>query len=117
MNKAVEEKIDILDEEKSFLKVITNILFFLFLIFYVIYHVYNGNYNLKNYINKQHLIDQKNISVLNSEKELEFTRNKINNLQDNNLDSDLLDEEIRKNTGYAKKNEIIIYSTDLENMI
>ena len=31
-----------------------------------------------------------------------------------NLDSDLLDEEIRKNTGYIKQNEIVIY-TDVFN--
>ena len=49
-----------------------------------------------------------------TQKELADIKNKINKLQDTNLDSDLLDEEIRKNTGYIKQNEIVIY-TDVFN--
>lgn len=93
-----------------------NIFFIILLITYVSYHLYNGNYGFKNYINKQNIINQKNIDSKKIEKEVNLIQNKINRLQDNNLDSDLLDEEIRKNTSYAKKNEIIIFSKDLNNL-
>lgn len=89
------------------------VLFIISFILYVFYHLYNGNYGFKNYINKQNIINQKNIDSEKIEKEIAGIKNKIEKLQGNNLDSDLLDEEIRKNTGYAKKNEIIIYSNDL----
>ena len=90
------------------------ILFILLTILYASYHLYNGNYSIKSYINKQNIINQKNIDSKKIEKEIAEIKNKIERLQDNNLDSDLLDEEIRKNTGYAKKNEIIVYSNDLD---
>lgn len=92
---------------------IIGILFIISFIMYVSYHLYNGNYGFKNYINKQNIINQKNIDSEKIEKEITGIKNKIDKLQGNNLDSDLLDEEIRRNTGYAKKNEIIIYSDDL----
>jgi len=92
------------------------ILFTLASIAYVSYHLYNGNYGFRNYINKQIIIKQKNVECVNIEKEISEIRNKIDSLQDDNLDSDLLDEEIRKNTSYAKKNEIIIYSSDLNEL-
>ena len=62
----------------------------------------------------QNIINQKNIDSKKIEKEIASIKNKIERLQGDNLDSDLLDEEIRKNTGYAKKNEIIIYSDYLK---
>lgn len=92
-----------------------NIFFILSILFYLCYHFYNGNYGFKSYINKQNIINQKNIDVIKLENEISSVKNKINKLQDTNLDSDLLDEEIRKNTGYAKKNEIILYSNDVLN--
>lgn len=89
------------------------IFFILLIIFYIIYHLYNGNYGLKNYMSKHIIIEQKNLDAQKIEKEISAMSNKIEKLQVNNLDSDLLDEEIRKNTGYAKKNEMVIYSNEL----
>lgn len=91
-----------------------SVIFIVLAICYTSYHMYNGSYGLKNYMNKQNIIDQKNIDSEKIEKEIAEIKNKINRLQDDNLDSDLLDEEIRKSTGYAKKNEIIVYSNDLD---
>ena len=93
---------------------IISVTFLVFFIIYILYHLYNGNYGLKSYINKQNIINQKNIDYEKIEKEINSMKNKIEKLQGNNLDSDLLDEEIRKNTGYAKKNEMVLYSDDLE---
>lgn len=94
-------------------KILFNILLIILSILYIGYHIYNGNYGFKNYINKQKIIAQKHINSEKIEKDINIIKNKINKLQDDNLDSDLLDEEIRKNTSYAKKNEIIIYSSEL----
>lgn len=79
---------------------------------YIFYHFYNGKYGFKNYLNKQSIIDKKNIEAKNLETEINVMKNKIELLQDDNLDSDLLDEEIKKNTAYIKKNEIVIYSDE-----
>ena len=95
-------------------RLIFKIVFIILMILYTIYHIYNGNYGFKSYITKQERLNQKNIELLKTEKEISNMKHKIENLQSNNLDSDLLDEEIRKDTGYAKKNEIIIYSDNLK---
>lgn len=95
-------------------RLIFKIIFILLMIFYTIYHIYNGNYGFKSYITKQDRLNQKNIELLKAQQEISNMEHRIKNLQSNNLDSDLLDEEIRKNTGYAKKNEIIIYSNSLK---
>ena len=89
------------------------IIFLLSMICYVAYHFYNGNYGLKNYLNKQDIINKKNITAQNIEKEIDDIKNKINQLQDNNIDSDLLDEKKKKNTAYMKENEIVIYNNEL----
>ncbi len=93
---------------------LVGVLFSIFFLSYISYHLYNGNYGFRNYMNKQNIINQKNIDSKKIEKEIASIKNKIERLQGDNLDSDLLDEEIRKNTGYAKKNEIIIYSDYLK---
>ncbi|MDD2839679.1 MAG: septum formation initiator family protein [Rickettsiales bacterium] len=105
---------DDLENNNFHFQKILSIIFTLLLILYVLYHLYNGHYGFKSYITKQHRINQKNIEFTKIENDVTDMKNKIENLQDNNLDSDILDEEIRKNTGYAKENEIIIYSDDLE---
>ena len=102
-----------LEQEKFNIKIIFRIIFIVLLIVYVIYHIYSGNYGFKSYITKQARLTQKNLELIKIEKEISVQKHKIENLQDNNLDSDLLDEEIRKDTGYAKKNEIIMYSDEL----
>lgn len=109
MNKEIEEieKIDFP------FQILIKVICIALMLFYITYHFYNGNYGLKNYLNKQNIIDKKNITAKNLEKELLDIKNKIDKLQDNNLDSDLLDEEIRKNTGYMNQNEIVIYTNEL----
>ncbi|HSQ97186.1 MAG TPA: septum formation initiator family protein [Rickettsiales bacterium] len=104
---------DIFENNNFKLQKILGIILTLLFVLYASYHLYNGHYGFKSYITKQHRINQKNIELKKIENEVLTIKNKIENLQDDNLDSDLLDEEIRKNTGYAKKNEIIIYSDDL----
>ena len=92
--------------------ILLRIIFIILIICYMIYHFYNGEYGLRNFLNKQAIIDKKNVTAQNLEKEIDDIKNKINQLQDTNIDSDLLDEEIRKNTAYMKENEIVIYTNN-----
>lgn len=41
--------------------------------------------------------------------------NLVNGMKNESLNLDLLDEQVRKNLGYAKKNEIIIYPDKIPN--
>ena len=108
------KEIDEVEQIDFPLQMLLRIIGIICMVSYTLYHCYNGNYGLKNYMNKQDIINKKNIIIKESQKELADIKNKINKLQDTNLDSDLLDEEIRKNTGYLKQNEIVIY-TDVFN--
>lgn len=87
---------------------------FITLFFYFAYHIiFNKNgvvsyYKLKNQAN---LIHEKETSLL---KLVNKKQTMVNSLNDNNLDIDLLDEQARKNLGYAGKNEIIIYNQDIK---
>ena len=62
----------------------------------------------------QNTLNEKQKIAESIEKDLEFRRNKIKKMKGNYVDADILDEEMRKKFGYAKKNEVVIYSKDLE---
>ncbi len=109
-----ENKVDKIEKDNFSVKLFISIIFICFLIFYIAYHFYNGRYGFENYINKQDMINSKKLSIQKTEKEILEIKNKIEKLQDENIDTDLIDEEIRKNTGYVKQNEIILYTKDLE---
>jgi len=100
------------DENISFRR-ICNIICLFSIVFYLSYHFYWGRYGFKSYREKNDTIHQKTISIANLENEIDSLQNKVKNLQSNNLDEDLLDEVIRKNMGYAKSNELVIYSKNL----
>lgn len=109
----MDKEIDDIEKINFPFKILLRVICITLMLFYITYHFYNGNYGLKNYLNKQDIIDKKNLTAKNLEKELISIQNKIDKLQDNNLDSDLLDEEIRKNTSYMNQNEIVIYTNEL----
>jgi cell division protein FtsB len=84
------------------------------LILYFLYHIFAGNYGVISLINSNNILNGK-IKIMNSiQKDIAFKKNKINKMKGNYIDADILDEEIRKNFGYAKDNEIVIFSKDLE---
>ena len=89
------------------------VILLLLAILYVIYHIYSGKFNFKNYLNKGNITEEKKAELNDITKEKEFLQNKVNQLKDDNIDSDLLDEELKKNTSYTKNNEIIIYTNSL----
>lgn len=77
--------------------------------FYFTYHLLNGNNGLFAMIQ----LNNKLVEAQARLDEIKFERlklqHKVSMLSPESLDLDLLDEEARKNLGYAKPNEIIIF--------
>ncbi|MDR2527201.1 MAG: hypothetical protein LBC92_05000 [Rickettsiales bacterium] len=72
--------------------------------------------NIVNFINKKNAnselpeMEKKKIRLIKLENDITDIEEKINGLQNENIGDDILDEEIRKNFNYSKKNETIIYN-------
>ena len=83
-------------------------LFAFFLFLYLMYFLINGPRSIFTYFKLKNL----NISYseqLNSlDEQNNFFIDRIKRLQPNTLDLDYLEEKIRKNTGFSKKNEIVV---------
>ena len=83
-------------------------LFAFFLFLYLMYFLINGPRSIFTYFKLKNL----NISYseqLNSlDEQNNFFIDRIKRLQPNTLDFDYLEEKIRKNTGFSKKNEIVV---------
>ena len=97
-----------------FLKKIFIVLILILILSYCIYHTLNGEFNLKIFLNKKNIRPSKEIELKNIERDIDNLKNKIEKLE-KNIDEDFLDEEIKKNTPFVEKNEIIIYSNSLNN--
>ena len=90
-------------------KLLSTSLFLLLFIAYFTYHLFSGNNGLlakdewieKNSLNQQH------INALNAQ----YTNilNNIALLKGDDIDQDMLDEQLRRTTGFAKPDEVIIY--------
>ena len=83
-------------------------LFAFFLFLYLMYFLINGPRSILTYFKLKNL----NISFLEQFNNLNQNNNllidKIKRLQPNTLDTDYLEEKLRKNTGFSKNNEIVI---------
>lgn len=87
--------------------VIFSICFTIFL-YFTLYTIFGHRgvidyFRLNKQLQEQNLIKDQ-LSVTISDK-----KNLVDGMRNESLDIDLLDEQVRKNLGYAKKNEIIIY--------
>ena len=80
--------------------------FFLFL--YMIYFLINGPRSIFSYFKLKNLniSYSEQLNYLNEHNNLLI--DKIKRLQPNTLDLDYLEEKLRKNTGFSKKNEIVV---------
>ena len=80
--------------------------FFLFL--YLAYFLINGQGSILTYFKLKNLniSYSEQLNYLNEHNNLLI--DKIKRLQPNTLDLDYLEEKLRKNTGFSKKNEIVI---------
>ncbi len=63
---------------------------------------------LREEINNRDIIKQELINEVNAKK------NKVDGMNVESLDLDLLDEEARKNLGHSNKNEVVIYKNEEE---
>jgi len=84
------------------------------MILYFLYHIFAGRYGIISFIDFHNTLSEKQKIMRNVVKDMELRKSKINKMKGDYVDADLLDEEIRKKFGYAKENEIVIYSKDLE---
>ena len=80
--------------------------FFLFL--YLTYFLINGSVSILTYFKLKNLniSYSEQLNYLNEHNNLLI--DKVKRLQPNTLDLDYLEEKLRKNTGFSKKNEIVV---------
>jgi cell division protein FtsB len=95
-------------------RLIFKIVFRLLAIAYCTFHFFNGNYGYISYRNSDKNFLQKKDYYENQVKKNEKTKTKISRLSKNNLDLELLEENIKKNTPIVKKNEIVIFLKDFK---
>ncbi len=87
-------------------KVIPILLFFI-LIYYFIYNIISGDRGILSLfkLTEQHKIIRDEVGIL--EEERRILQSKVNRMKPESLDLDLLEEQARRNLGYAQKNETI----------
>lgn len=80
---------------------------FLCLITYFCYHSIKGDRGILAFVtlDKELIELRKELDLIKTERT--YLEHKVNLLKPNSLDLDLLEEQIRKNLGYAKPNEVI----------
>ena len=80
-------------------------------VYFIIYSIF-GNRGILDYFHLKQQLEEKSLESKQLSTQIQNKENRVKRMQDNSLDLDLLDEEVRKNIGQAKKNEIIIYDTN-----
>ena len=83
-------------------------LFAFFLFLYLMYFLINGPRSVFTYFKLKNLNISYSEQLYNLDEKNNFFIDRIKRLQPNTLDLDYLEEKIRKNTGFAKKNEIVV---------
>lgn len=87
---------------------------FFTLIFYFISCIVFGQKGLLTYFSLREEIAGKNMVKQELINEINAKKNKVNGMNIESLDLDLLDEEARKNLGHSNKNEVVIYKNEEE---
>jgi len=75
---------------------------------YFSYFAIFGNKGALNYFKIRQELNQKQETRLELETNLKAKQEKINKMQPESLDLDLLDEQTRKNLGHGKENEVVV---------
>lgn len=78
-------------------------------VLYFIYYALFGGKGLVRYFQIKKELQQKELVKEGLENKMIGKQNMVNGMSVESLDLDLLDEEARKNLGYAGKEEIVIY--------
>jgi cell division protein FtsB len=79
---------------------------FIYFSFYVIF----GDKGILKYYELRKNLHEKDIVKNSLESKMQYRQNLVNGMNLKSLDLDLLDEQARKNLGYAGKNEVVIYN-------
>ncbi len=87
-------------------KIIAILLFFT-LISYFLYNIISGDRGILSlfHLTEKHKVLRDEVDILEEEKRI--LQSKVNRMKPESLDLDLLEEQARKNLGYAQKNETI----------
>lgn len=83
-------------------------------ILYLLYHIFSGEYGLYSYLDINNEIIKKQNKLNQVKYEYNIKKEKINRLKIDNLDLDLFEEELKKNTGLVSNNEIMIFINELD---
>lgn len=82
------------------------------IVYFLIYAIF-GNRGIVDYFHLKSDLKAKNLEKDKLFIQIQDKQNLVNSIRDDSLDIDLLDEQVRKNLGYATKNEIVIYNSEL----
>lgn len=93
------------DDKKSAAILFSCILVVLYFIFYAIF----GTRGVLDYFALKSEFKERTKIKEELDIKIQNKQNLVDRMQNDSLDLDLLDEQVRKNLGYAKKKEIIIY--------
>jgi len=69
-----------------------------------------SNKGIIRYFQLSHQLHEKNLVKNSLYNKMKNKKDMVNAMGIDSLDFDLLDEQVRKNLGYASKNEVIIYN-------
>jgi len=98
-------KLSNIKNNKNLISIIIVFILCLYFLYYTIY----GKNGIFDYFKIEENIQIEKIKKIQLEAELNRQKDMIESIKIDNLDLDLLDEQTRKNLGYAKKDEVIIY--------
>jgi cell division protein FtsB len=85
------------------------------IISFLIYNLFKGEYSILNSATFKQELSDKITELENTKAERLYYENKLDKLDPrNNFDLDLVDEEVRKNLFYHKKDEFVILIKDLK---
>ncbi len=83
------------------------------LIIYFISYALFGNKGIIKYFHLTKDLHLKELVKESAEQKMKNKQNMVNGMSSESLDLDLLDEEVRKDLGYAGKQEIVIYDEEI----
>jgi cell division protein FtsB len=76
---------------------------------YFIFYTAFGQRGITDYFHLKANLQEKNLVKDQLFMKIKDKNNLVNGMKNESLNLDLLDEQVRKNLGYAKNNEIILY--------
>ncbi|MBR2140886.1 MAG: septum formation initiator family protein [Rickettsiales bacterium] len=104
------------EEKESVVITVVKIIFYTFLSLYFCYHIFMGKYGVVSYKNTNTtLVDKKNL-LNKKEYYMKKQKNKVERLNSDNIDLDLLEEKLKENVGMAEKDEIVLFTNDLKDI-